>query len=175
MRSILVALAMLWAPLLGAQTNFVNETIQDLEIAIDNYPERVKVGPEVTTVLGNQITPGTLPQEFLRNQQIYDDIAITAGHIINLMRMIMNLPSQPTTLPNMQLAMDVLLQHLTDLGIRYNISSNLSSIRTELQEMMADIRQAPYSRHLIVYYARLETIKGIIDNLLKTKLVGSNP
>lgn len=164
-----------WFIFLPAATSFVQETRQDLDIAITNYPERVKAGPEIATVFGNQITPGTLPRDFRINQQIYDDIATVSQHIITIMRMVYDLPAQPTLMSNIEIAINKLLQLLIDLGIRYNISSNLDSIRTELVEIREQLNATPvYSRVntiLMVPYNRLDVIKAEIINLLKTKLV----
>lgn len=163
-----------WAFISSAQsTPFVTETRQDLDIAIANYPERVKTGPEISTIQGNQISPGTLPRDFRINQQIYDDIAVVTGHVTAIMRMVFDLPSKPTLYDNIQVAMNQFLQLLTDLAVRYNL--DLSSIRTELTEIRDELKNLPvYSRVntiLMVPYNRLDVIRAEIVNLLRTKLV----
>ncbi len=165
-----------WASLVNAQPSpFVIDSRQDLDIAITNYAERIKSGPEVSTIYGNQITPGTLPRDFRINDQIYDDSAVVSGHIINIMRMVFDLPAQPTIIDNIQLAINQLLQMLTDLGIRYNITPNLASIRTELAEIRDELRNTPINSRvntiLMVPYNRLDVIKTQILDLLRTKLI----
>lgn len=172
----LLLIAMAWTPGVPAQTSFVTETPQDLEIAINNFPERVKTGPEVTTILGNQITPGTLPRDFRVNQQIYDDIARVNGHITPIMRMIFALESKPKVLIDIETAINQLLNLLTNLGIRYNISENLSSIRTELEGIKNQLKAIPegsaVNTILMVPYNRMDVIRYMIVSLLQTKIVG---
>lgn len=163
------------SPIVTQPNSFVTETRQDLDIAITNYPEKVKTGTEIRTIQGNQVTSGALPRDFRVNQQIYDDIAVVSGHIINIMRMVFDLPKQPTLIDNIQLAINKLLQVLTDLGIRYNITSNLDSLKTELAQIRDQLRSIPLNNNLntnvMVPYNRLDVIKSEIENLLRTKLV----
>lgn len=171
---IIAILSIGWASI-DAQSPFVTETRQDLEIAIDNFPEKVKAGPEVGTLQGNQISPGTLPQDFRVNQQIYNDIATFSEYILKIMRMVYDLPAQPLIFENIDIAINQLLAMLVNLGIRYNISSNLDSIRTELVEIREQLRKTPLESRvntiLMVPYNRLDVIKSEIENLLRTKLV----
>ena len=163
---------MLIVALASAQSPFVTETPQDLEIAAVNYPERVSRGPEIRTLLGNQITPGTLPEDFRRNQQIYNDIAELNGHMNNLMQMVLNLGIQPTTIDNVQIAMNQLIQMITNAGIRYNFSSDFEIISNQLRGIMNELRAAPTNSYFMLFKARLEVIMAELENALKTKLVG---
>jgi hypothetical protein len=164
-----------WACISNAQPNsFVTETRQDLDIAIANFPEKVKPGNEISTVLGNQITPGSLPQDFRRNQQIYDDIAEVSRHIIAIKRMIFDLANQPTLIDNLNLAINQFRQYLTTLGIRYNIST--ATIQSELAEIRDQLPtnalNYQLNTNLMVPYNRMDIIDYEIENLLRTKIVG---
>jgi hypothetical protein len=160
---------------ISAQTPFVTETKEDLEVAAANYPERVPRGPEVRTILGNQITPGTVPQDFRINQQIFNDIAELNGNFNNLMQMILNIGIQPTMLLNVQRGMDQLVQMVSNAGIRYNMSSDFETIRKQLLAIMAEIRAAPLNYNFMLFKARLEVLMAEIENAIKTKLVGNPP
>lgn len=172
MRTIRIALIVIsWASLTGAQNSFVTETRQDLDVAITNYPERVKLGPEVGTILGNQITPGSLPQDFRINQQIYNDIAEINGQMSNLMQMILNIPLQPTMIDNVEIGMDKFIQLLTNAGITYNQEDSFGTLKNQLLRIMGEIRGAPRTYYFMLFKARLEVIMAEIENALKTKLV----
>ena len=171
-------LLMGWVFIANAQpTSFVTETRQDLDIAITNYPEKVKAGPEIATIYGNQITPGTLPRDFRINQQIYDDIAEVSGHTNKIKRLIFDLAKKLTVIDNINLAINQFIQYLNILGIRYNIASNLPSIQTELAEIRdqlpANALNPDLNTNLMVPYNRLDVIASEIENLLKTKIVGT--
>ncbi len=150
---------------------FVTETRQDLEIAVNNYPERVKGGPEVETILGNQIVPGTLPRDFRINQQIYNDIAEINGQMNAIMQMILNIPVQPTIIDTIQLNMTKLHQMLTNTGIRYNLTDDFDTLNYQLSEMMRELRNTPITAYFMLFKARLEVIMAEIENALKTKIV----
>lgn len=161
----------IWAPFIGAQSTFVTETRQDLEIAIDNFPERVKTGPEIRTILGYQITPGTLPRDFRINQQIYNDIAELNGQMNNLMQMILNIPVQPTIIDSVELNMNKFIQLLTNAGIRYNMAADFNTLRNQLVSIMTEIRGTPITAYFMLFKARLEVIMAEIENALRTKLI----
>lgn len=157
------------------QTPFVTETKEDLEVAAVNYPERVPRGPEVVTLLGSQIVPGAVPQDFRINQQIYNDVAELNGHFNNLMQMILNIGIQPTMLLNVQRGMDQLVQMVSNAGIRYNMASDFETIRKQLMAIMSEIRAAPINYNFMLFKARLEVLMAEIENAIKTKLVGNTP
>jgi len=159
--------------MLASQTPFVTETKEDLEVAAVNYSERVPRGPEVRTLLGNQITPGTIPQDFRINQQIYNDSAELNGHFNNLMQMVLNIGIQPTILFNVERGMNQLVQMITNAGIRYNMPSDFETIRDQLMRIMSEIRAAPLNYNFMLFKARLEVLMAEIENAIKTKLVGN--
>ncbi len=172
MHSLILLVTMLGcASLIAAQSPFVTETRQDLEIAIDNFPENVKGGPEVRTILGNQITPGTLPQDFRINQQIYNDIAELNGQMNNLMQQILNIPLQPTSIDNVQLNMNKFIELLTNAGIRYNMAADFTTLTNQLISIMSEIRGTPITAYFMLFKAKLEVIRAEIENALRTKLI----
>lgn len=171
-------LAGFWLASSYGQTSIppVIETREDLEIAATNFPERVPKGTEIKTLLGNQIIPGSLPQDFRKNQQIFNDIAELNAHINSIMRMIADLSVKPKLIADVQKAMDQLKQMVSNAGIRYNFSPSFSIRNKEISEIMEDLRASPPpATSFMLFKARLEVIMAVLENALKTKLVGTYP
>lgn len=163
---------------LFTQTKYIVETPYDIQEALVNIPEKVPVGHEVYTLAGEQLTPGVVPSDFRRNQEIYNDIALLQNHMIDLMQMVLDLEIRPHLLPGVQKQMSELITMISNAGIRYDLTAELSVFIRQLNTLMQEIiavpktpdPQAPVSRFML-FKARLEVILAEIENLLLTKLV----
>ncbi len=170
------------------QTTFITETPEDIEEAYLNYPERVPRGPEVRTIAGLQISPGSLPGDFAKNREIYNDIQIIQNNMLELMQMIINIQDDPYMLQKARQKLPIILQIITNLGIRYNLTSEFNILRDRLKAYLAEVytsmenmlkaeksRNPDESAQVInfwVYRFNLEQYMAEITNKLRTKLVG---
>jgi len=153
------------------QTPFANETDEDIKEALVNLPERVPYGPEVATLAGQQISLGSLKQDFAINQEIYDDILNIQRAMINLMEMILNTGIKPSSLTDIEIGFSTVFTLLTNAGIRYNLSNNFAIQVSQLRNILNNIRNAPQSSDFMLLKVQLEVILAEIENILTTKLV----
>lgn len=159
-------------------TQYITESKEDIDEALVNFPERVPTGPEVYTLRGRQISPGSLPRDFRINKQIYNDIAELQIQINLLIQTVLSLAYQPAGLTKAQLEMRDLLEMFGNAGIRYNMVREFEIFRDRLIDIRQDLEAPnkydkianPYNYYLTIRF-QLETIMSEIENALKLKLV----
>lgn len=153
------------------QTPFATETDEDIKEALVNLPERVPYGPEVATLAGEQISLGSIKQDFAINQEIYDDILNIQRAMINLMEMILDVGIKPIKLTEIEFGFNAVITMLVNAGIRYNLSTNFAIQINQLRDILTAIKNAPPSSDFMLLKVQLETILAEIENILSTKLV----
>lgn len=151
-------------------TQFVKETPQDIEEAIANIPERVPTGNEVFTKAGQQLSPGSVPQDFRINKEIYNDLATIQAAMTELMQLVLNIGIKPTTLPDVQTKMKQVISLIARAGIRYNHETDFSETIKQLRQIMAEIESAPRTADFMLFKVRLEVILAEVENTLLLKL-----
>lgn len=160
-------------------TQYIHETIEDINEAIVNIPERVPAGPEVRTLAGEQLTTGAVPKDFAINREIYNDTLKIQEMMIELMRLVLLLEAKPFLLEKVKKQMGAIIYLVAFLGVRYNFIQQFSILIKQLQEIMAEIEQSPPQIFVIehpdygymLFKARLEVILAEIENKLRTKLI----
>lgn len=156
---------------------FVQETWEDVQQALVNLPEKIPTGPEVVTLRGRQITLGDIPNDFIRNKQIYNDIAEYQIQINRLIQAVWNRQNNAYYQNKIEDEIKDLLEILVIGGIRYNEvarfrlwADRVIAIREDLRESYNDYQIANPNNYYMSIRFRLETIMAEIENLLKTKL-----
>ena len=161
-------------------TQYITETKEDIEELLVNFPERVPSGPEIYTLRGRQISPGSLPRDFRINKQIYNDIAELQIQINSLIQTVLSLAYQPERLSKAQLEIRDLLEMFANAGIRYNMKREFDIKQERLIDIRNDLEKPntydkianPYNFYLTIRF-QLETIMAEIENALKqVKVVG---
>lgn len=176
MAGIFVSATTLLAPP-SLNRRFVQETKEDVEQALVNIPERVPSGPEVVTLRGRQITLGDIPSDFLRNKQIYNDIAEYQIQINKLIQAVWSRQNNAFSQNKIEDEIKDLLEILAIGGVRYNEvarfrlwADRVIAIREDLRESYNDYQIANPNNYYMSIRFRLETVMAEIENLLKTKL-----
>lgn len=157
---------------------YIQETAEDIQEALVNFPERVPQGPEIITLRGKQITLSDLPTDVRRNRQIYNDIAELQIQINNTIKAVMDRQRRPILQNKVEVELKELLELLAIAGVRYNQVANFTLFRQRVIELRQDLRDS-YNAYEIAnpnnYYMgvrfKLETLMSEAENLLKTLLV----
>lgn len=157
---------------------FIQETAEDVQEALVNFPERVPAGPEIATLRGRQLTISDMPMDKRRNRQIYNDIAELQIQINRAIQVALARQKRPLLQNKVEVELKELLELLTVAGIRYNQVANFALFRNKVVDIRQDLRDS-YNAYEIAnpnnYYMgvrfKLETLSSEIENLLKTLLV----
>lgn len=172
----IISAATLFAPP-ALNRRFVRETWEDIEQALVNIPERVPMGPEVVTLRGKQITLGDIRSDFIKNRQIYNDIAEYQIQINRLIQAVWSRQNNAYSQNKIEDEIKELLEILAIGGVRYNEVSRFRlwanrviEVREDLRESYNDYQIANPNNYYMSIRFRLETIMAEIENLLKTKL-----
>lgn len=157
---------------------FIQDTKEDIQEALVNFPERVPSGPEVATLRGRQITLSDMPNTKLRNRQIYNDIAELQIQINRIIAVALARQKQPVLQNKLEIELNELMELLAIAGVRYTQVANFTLFRQSVVAIRQDLRDS-YNAYEIAnpnnYYMsirfRLEKLMSEIENLLKTLLI----
>lgn len=162
---------------LNQSRQFIQETTEDIQQALANFPERVPSGPEIVTLRGRQITLSDMPVDIRRNRQIYNDIAELQIQINRTIQVIMARQKRPVLQNQIEVELQELLDLLAIAGIRYNQVANFTLFRQRVIALRQDLRDSYYTYDIANpnnYYMgvrfKLETLSAEIESLLKTLL-----
>lgn len=157
---------------------FIQETAEDVQEALVNFPERVPAGPEIITLRGKQITISDMPTDVRRNRQIYNDIAELQIQINRTIQAVLDRQRKPILQNKVEVELKELLDLLAIAGVRYNQVANFTLFRQQVIELRQDLRDSynayeianPNNYYMTVRF-KLETLMSEAENLLKTLLV----
>jgi hypothetical protein len=157
---------------------FIQETTEDIQQALVNFPERVPSGPEIATLRGRQITLSDMPNSQNRNRQIYNDIAELQIQINRIIAIALARQKRPILQNKLEVELTELMELLAIAGVRYTQVANFTLFRQAVVAIRQDLRDS-YNAYEIAnpnnYYMgvrfRLEKLMSEIENLLKTLLI----
>jgi hypothetical protein len=155
------------------QTPFATETDEDIKEALVNLPERVPFGHEVATKAGEQISPGSDKSDYQLNQETYNDIYDLQRVLLSLMQMVLDAGIKPEILPRIEAGFGTAITLLTNIGVRYNLSSNFLIQVNQLRAIGNTIKNAPRSADFMLLKVQLEVMLAEIQNILATKLTSA--
>lgn len=157
---------------------FIQETTEDIQQALVNFPERVPSGPEIATLRGRQITLSDMPNSQNRNRQIYNDIAELQIQINRTIAVALARQKRPILQNKLEVELNELMELLAIAGVRYTQVANFTLFRQAVVAIRQDLRDS-YNAYEIAnpnnYYMgirfRLEKLMSEVENLLKTLLI----
>ncbi len=153
------------------QSQYIQESREDLQEALVNTPERLPHGLEIRTQAGLQVTIGDVKQDLAVNRQIYNDLHQLQASFNAVMQKVLNIGINPADRDITIIGLDKTIQFLRALGVRYNEVENFNIIIDQLKEMMQQIKDAPLSADFMLFKARLEQFLFQIEQVLYSKLV----